>query len=61
MSVDNLKPCPFCGAEAIFGGSDNVNGHPYWYVYCRECGATVNGNEDADKAIEAWNRRADNG
>ena len=54
-----LKPCPFCGGEVYISGSDNVNGHPYWYVICCACGASVYGNEDKEKAAEAWNRRAD--
>ena len=57
--MTELKPCPFCGGEATFGGSEHVKPYdkPYWYVVCFNCGASVYGNEDKEKAVEAWNRR----
>lgn len=59
-----LKPCPFCGNTDIYlDGSDNLppDDHPYWYVICSECGASVFGNVDPEVAAEAWNRRANDG
>lgn len=60
--MNNLKPCPFCGGEAI------VEGHHYrfmeWYLCsCPKCHVSQTGSEYSFKfeAIEAWNRRADNG
>lgn len=70
-----LKPCPFCGGINIQVRQGNcfLNGHQYWYVRHgmppRECVLT---NADGwwigtekyttkEKAIEAWNRRADDG
>jgi len=55
--LKELKPCPFCGGEPRFTGSDNVNGHPYWYVTCNDCLAGTCGDEDKDKAVANWNRR----
>lgn len=54
-----LKRCPFCGRIAWMGGSENVNGHPYYYVACTNmnCGATTFGAETKREAMEKWNRR----
>lgn len=58
--MSELKPCPFCGGEAI------VNRHynrfsEWWIVSCPNCHITQAGNgyEFSFEAIEAWNRRAD--
>lgn len=56
-----LKPCPFCGGEAKWYFKK-----PIGLIGCGECGAipfTYSANHEEDvkqKAIEAWNRRADN-
>ena len=71
-----LKPCPFCGGEAVL--KDNAYGcgvydcagaladthyeePTVFWCECKECGATANGWDTDGEAIEAWNRRADNG
>ena len=57
-----LKPCPFCGGEAIL----QETGSSWCNVICDKCGAMtkciLNNCEysSKDKAIEAWNRRAGN-
>lgn len=55
-----LKPCPFCGSTYVykdFGTRQSEEGlEIIWEVYCNNCDASIK-NEDADKAIEAWNRR----
>lgn len=63
MDDYELKPCPFCGGKATF-----VYEMPQGTMMCRKCGARVAIFSDAyeqgdcrDKAIEAWNRRVDNG
>ena len=54
-----LKPCPFCGGRAsivLKGGS--------FFVYCNRCpGAVVTDyvHQSEEEAIEAWNRRAEDG
>ena len=65
-----LKPCPFCGGIAdvryikrkmryrLFNFMDITH---YAYVKCKICGATTAVKETRENAIEAWNRRADNG
>ena len=55
-----LKPCPFCGSEKLHYSKPTAYGTPaHWLssVSCTECGAEVTGRDD--KAIEAWNRRAE--
>ena len=51
-----LKPCPFCVGEA------KVQSFPHNHtVYCTVCNARVQVFlPTREKAIEAWNRRADN-
>lgn len=63
--MSNLKPCPFCGGEAEvnYGQTSSL----LWaYVTCG-CGIrTCNHHGDKEreakaKAIETWNRRANDG
>ena len=74
MNETRLKPCPFCGGEAVlYHQSSKYTDYDGDYVYCfRGCGSRTklfecyNGtgktHEDTEKeAIEAWNRRADDG
>lgn len=62
MSDIELKPCPFCGGEAVVHVNDGVR------VICRECGASSKGlvdgyskgrpNGSAIKGVvKAWNTR----
>lgn len=59
-----LKPCPFCGGEAKV--YDKGYGYDHkGFVVCT-CGAQMVCQYDGDsnpieKAVENWNRRADNG
>jgi Lar family restriction alleviation protein len=49
-----LKPCPFCGGEALYTPTCHID-----VVQCRVCGAqgmAAMGQPEA--AIAAWNRRA---
>ena len=58
-----LKKCPFCGEKARTFQNDPLHKNDeLFYVYgvlC-ECGASILKNSMED-AIEAWNRRYDNG
>lgn len=58
-----LKPCPFCGSEAVMKAARHV---PHGYEYTPTCTVKSCAGRIAKKwlrkkdAIEAWNRRADN-
>ena len=72
---EELKPCPFCGEKAIIKAVDKNYGFTIWcQCKDGNCGARTVGycpdtnNEDnsleniercKNKAIGAWNRRAD--
>ena len=53
-----LKPCPFCGCEAIYVKNNTVKYNLFYYCECMECEATSSSCEDVDDAINAWNTRA---
>jgi Lar family restriction alleviation protein len=50
-----LKPCPFCGSEAV---SYSRNAVKAIFVQCNNCHAYGGSRADYKKATEAWNRRA---
>lgn len=67
-----LKPCPFCGCEAMLGG-DSESGAEYGlYVFCTSTTCFVAMGEGYDRdampdhsfrteeaAVEAWNTRSE--
>lgn len=58
MSVISLKPCPFCGGEAVATYDSEYNPKGVYWVSCGRCGAMPRGvfNTEAE-AIQAWNTR----
>ena len=56
-----LKPCPFCGSKSVWV-ADNILDYMFigYNVHCNGCGAETRYTKDRDKAIERWNRRAEN-
>ena len=53
-----LKPCPFCGGKdfevvSVYGGE--------YYVDCLNCTTCGPSGETYEEAIEAWNRRCEDG
>ena len=64
-----LKPCPFCGGEAHTAIKHGFGGRMA-LVICGNCEASGEAfyaenyfieEKATEKAIEAWNRRVDNG
>ena len=50
-----LKPCPFCGGEAVVDMDDDW--YWEWKAYCPVCGCDLGYFKTKEEAIEAWNRR----
>jgi Lar family restriction alleviation protein len=48
-----LKPCPFCGGEAIIADAYG----PYAIVSCKSCPCAVEVYGSMKYAVETWNRR----
>ena len=68
--MNDLKPCPFCGGKAQEKfvkrpGLFPTLKFPYTthtvYIRCEVCLASSGVRFVREEAIEAWNRRADNG
>lgn len=61
MSNEELKPCPFCGSDAIEVFPHKEDSVIYWDASCGRCGAQTDyfSEERGGKegAIEAWNTR----
>ena len=54
--MSELKPCPFCGGEAILE-SNKLRYGTIYSAYCQKCGAEITGFSEHE-AVAAWNRRA---
>lgn len=57
MNIQGLKPCPFCGGNAIeVSPYDQTPLGSRWIIKCVDCGASIQGSHRAmNKA--AWNQR----
>lgn len=63
--MEKLKQCPSCGCgeyevhlqKLNFENEDFVR----WCEMCESCGAEISQFATPERAIQAWNRRADNG
>ena len=57
MNDKNLKPCPFCGGQAVFVPLSTCSG----YIACVDCNIAIKNGETWDeKAAKMWNRRCEN-
>ena len=55
---DKLKPCPFCGSDAVgISASEMSREISYYSVNCNECGARGGLAREEQDAIELWNER----
>lgn len=52
-----LKLCPFCGGKAFVYYSGSPGNGDFSEVICKKCNCRTD-RLRGDKAIEAWNRRA---
>ena len=51
--MTKLKPCPFCGSEAIV-----FDGFPFnYYIKCKTCGVQSDDRANRDSAAKVWNKR----
>ena len=55
-----LKPCPFCGGEAEYKMAGGISAD-YGYVRCKKFCCEQHWYSLEKEAIEAWNRRAEDG
>lgn len=65
MPEIKLKPCPFCGGEAVtsFQTSDPENKFAFGWIGCQKCRCFINYINNAKglkEAAEVWNRRINN-
>lgn len=53
---DKLKPCPFCGGEAMLNyfGSRPIS---YYQISCSECGCRQASSIHKESVINTWNTR----
>ena len=63
--MSELKPCPFCGGEAFVTeylySCDPTSRATTHAVECNGCHTTTFEFDSKEEAIEAWNRRAEDG
>lgn len=67
--MEELKPCPFCGGEAIINTERRHSGtaEKFCFIGCRTSGCIASIHSmnryylTPEEAVEAWNRRIDNG
>lgn len=63
--MSELKPCPFCGSKPVLtqDATASRDGFDEYSVSCENAECLVNactwGFESGDKAVEAWNTRAE--
>ena len=59
MKMTELKPCPFCGGEAGIMRYNHIK--KVSFCFCTSCKAKMPNMLTREEAIEAWNRRAEDG
>lgn len=53
--MNELKPCPFCGSDRVYGTKARKG---LYRVECWCCGANIGSFGGIEKAIKWWNTRA---
>ena len=61
MTMSELKNCPCCGhgSDCNNRGLVDHEGNALWWVECLGCGLSTHGHKTRERAIAAWNHRAD--
>lgn len=52
---EELKKCPFCGADPDISVQDYDIEDPYYVVACTNCNMSHSSSDDEDVAIRNWN------
>lgn len=55
MADVELKPCPFCGGEAVTA----AEGFGYFSAHCRRCLVVMPAKASREEIAAAWNTRKD--
>lgn len=65
MSESKLKPCPFCGGEAVRMSFMDTIQAPHIkalrFIGCKNCAVVSFTNVTVEEAVKAWNRREGGG
>lgn len=59
--MTELKPCPFCGGEAVLDRLIPITRPLQYFVYCKSCAVESAGYPNRQLAIKAWNTRQPQG
>lgn len=59
-SMNKLKPCPFCGGEAVIVDGTQPRNIGKFSVVCGMCFCATPWEINQENAEFTWNRRADN-
>ena len=54
---EELKKCPFCGADSDISVQDYDTEDPYYVVACTNCNMAHSSSDDENVAIRNWNDR----
>jgi Lar family restriction alleviation protein len=54
--TENIKCCPFCGADEVLICRTNPNA---CWIECADCGATAASSSTREGAIDNWNDRVE--
>jgi Lar family restriction alleviation protein len=57
---NKLRPCPFCGGEAVFSIAMNNLNEKFDYVECLDCAASSHPVKSKLLTAKVWNTRQDN-